>query len=178
MARLLQYIVEENNATESKVITFGGSYAGNLAAWFRLKYPHVTDGSVASCAPLTAKENFFEYMEVVDDAMLYYSGTECTSAFTNAAEEIAFLGSGEPGSSGYQQLETLFHTCTPMNSKKDLSILLSNLMGNIQVFYSINLYKCLLLIFIFDTGYCSIQQTTFDSYECHRHLRDNAQRDK
>lgn len=39
----------------SKVITVGGSYPGNMAAWFKLKYPAISTGSIASSAPLTAK---------------------------------------------------------------------------------------------------------------------------
>jgi hypothetical protein len=57
-----------------QVITYGGSYAGNLAAWFSVKYPHIVDGTVASSAPVTAEYNFTQYMDVVTNSIIYFEG--------------------------------------------------------------------------------------------------------
>ncbi len=35
-------------------ITIGGSYPGAMAAWFRIKYPHLTVGSISSSGVVLA----------------------------------------------------------------------------------------------------------------------------
>jgi len=96
LARLITYIKETFTTTSSRVITVGGSYPGNLAAWFKLKYPSVAVGSIASSAPLSAKTNFFEYMEVVANSIEYFSGTSCNSAFQMAADTVAKYAAAGP----------------------------------------------------------------------------------
>lgn len=136
LARLIDYIKVEYNTTSSKVITFGGSYPGNLAAWFRLKYPSITFGSVASSAPVTAQLNFPEYMEVVGRALIQFGGQACYSAMEEAANKVASLAA--QGKEGYHTLDRDFHTCSAMRNEADLSILLSTLMGNVQNSVQVN----------------------------------------
>ncbi|XP_020975914.1 lysosomal Pro-X carboxypeptidase-like [Arachis ipaensis] len=51
-AAILLDIRKTLNAHDSPIIVYGGSYGGLLAAWFRLKYPHIAYGALASSAPI------------------------------------------------------------------------------------------------------------------------------
>ncbi|KAK7284826.1 hypothetical protein RJT34_19579 [Clitoria ternatea] len=51
-ATLIIDLKKNLSATQSPVVVFGGSYGGMLAAWFRIKYPHVAIGALASSAPI------------------------------------------------------------------------------------------------------------------------------
>lgn len=132
LARIIGHVKSELDTRHSRVVTVGGSYPGNLAAWFRLKYPHVSHGSIASSAPVLAQTNFPEYMEVVGQAIQHFSGQKCFSAFTLASEIVANLALQGFGSSGLKKLEADFEVCSPMNNELDLSVFLSDLMGNVQ----------------------------------------------
>jgi hypothetical protein len=129
LARVISHVKKSYDTVHSKVITVGGSYPGNLAAWFRLKYPQISHGSIASSAPVMAQTNFPEYMDVVGQAIIHFSGQQCFTAMQLAAEVVASLGSIQ---GGMKRLETDFQLCSPMQSELDLSILLSDLMGNVQ----------------------------------------------
>lgn len=48
-----------------KWVTFGGSYPGMLAAWARLKFPHLIYAAVSNSAPVEVKLDFAEYKSVV-----------------------------------------------------------------------------------------------------------------
>jgi len=57
--------VEKKKPTPSSVFTIGGSYAGALSAWFRVKYPHMTVGSISSSGVVNAILEFSEFDEQV-----------------------------------------------------------------------------------------------------------------
>ena len=132
LARIISHLKVTYDTQSSKVVTIGGSYPGNLAAWFRLKYPHVSHGSIASSAPVLAQTNFPEYMDVVAQALIHFSGQQCYNAMQLAAEIVANLAYQGFGSSGMKKLETDFDLCSPIQTDLDLSVFLSDMMGNVQ----------------------------------------------
>eukprot|EP01114_Cavostelium_apophysatum_P017381 TRINITY_DN5154_c0_g1_i1.p1 TRINITY_DN5154_c0_g1~~TRINITY_DN5154_c0_g1_i1.p1 ORF type:complete len:477 (-),score=52.80 TRINITY_DN5154_c0_g1_i1:62-1492(-) len=76
LAYFIQYFRTEvlDNST-APLITFGCSYAGALSAWFRLKYPHLTLGTVSSSGVVNTITDFYQF-----DLQIGYSvGSECAN---------------------------------------------------------------------------------------------------
>ncbi|KAF7635109.1 hypothetical protein Mgra_00005550, partial [Meloidogyne graminicola] len=84
---LIGYLKEKRlvNANNSPVITFGGSYGGELNAWMRLKYPKVTAGAIASSAPIHYYLNVPNLIQssYYDIIMRTYSHYGCTMEMFN-----------------------------------------------------------------------------------------------
>jgi len=115
------------NAQNSPVITFGGSYPGNLAAWFRLKYPHQTIAAVASSAPVQAELDFFQYLDVVDASLAAITGELCDQRIQQATTIVQSMLRTPQGTA---KLQTLFSICEPLKGSKDVATFVSNIMGN------------------------------------------------
>lgn len=111
-------------------IGFGGSYPGNLAAWVKLKYPALFAGTIASSAPVLAKTDFAEYMEVVGDGLRYFGGGECYHAVETAINALRVLLDG--GAAGRKRIDELFVPCDAMTNEYDDSVFESSVMSAFQ----------------------------------------------
>uniref|UniRef100_A0A914DMP7 Uncharacterized protein n=1 Tax=Acrobeloides nanus TaxID=290746 RepID=A0A914DMP7_9BILA len=94
MADLNQFIPAMNKQfgfNKPKWVAFGGSYPGTLAALLRMSYPNITNGNIASSAPLWAKVDMWEYAEKMDQAILWTSQNNASLANCHSETQKAFI---------------------------------------------------------------------------------------
>ncbi|EOA20471.1 hypothetical protein CARUB_v10000783mg [Capsella rubella] len=118
-AAILLHVKEKYSTKHSPIIVVGGSYGGMLAAWFRLKYPHIAHGALASSAPLLYFEDTlpkFGYYYII--TKVYKETNEkCYNTIRESWEEIDRVAA-KPN--GLLILSKKFKTCTPLNKSFDL----------------------------------------------------------
>ncbi|XP_058805527.1 putative serine protease K12H4.7 isoform X2 [Phymastichus coffea] len=115
VANFIDNIKFNKNISDSKVVVFGGSYAGNMAAWIRIKYPHLIQGAVASSAPLYAKTEFHEYYELVTTSLKRYDA-DCPTQVQRAFETVEEILASEGGA---EKIQSIFNLCKAPNIKSD-----------------------------------------------------------
>nr|DAD48746.1 TPA_asm: hypothetical protein HUJ06_018683 [Nelumbo nucifera] len=118
-AEIILHIKKNLSAEKSPVIVVGGSYGGMLAAWFRLKYPHIALGALASSAPIL-------YFDDITPQDGYYSvvskdfrekSENCYNTLKQSWSEIDRVAS-QPN--GLSILSKQFMTCSPITSASQL----------------------------------------------------------
>ncbi|KAJ6801054.1 lysosomal Pro-X carboxypeptidase-like isoform X2 [Iris pallida] len=115
-AELIIDLKKNLSADNSPLIVAGGSYAGMLASWFRLKYPHIAIGAFASSAPILYFDDIISpqhgYLDVVTKDFRDTSES-CYKTIRESWSEIDRVGSQ---SGGLNLLSNIFHTCSPLNN--------------------------------------------------------------
>lgn len=92
LAYFQRHIRNHNNWTGTW-IAFGGSYPGSLSAYYRLKFPYLVAGALASSAPVMAKEDFIEY----DTHVTTVAGPQCSDQMRQVVSEVESALNDAPG---------------------------------------------------------------------------------
>ncbi|XP_051004913.1 lysosomal Pro-X carboxypeptidase isoform X2 [Acomys russatus] len=116
-AELIRHLKKTIPGAESQpVIAIGGSYGGMLAAWFRMKYPHIVVGALAASAPIWQFEELTPcgvFMKIVTQDFRK-SGPHCSESIRKSWGAINQLSST---SSGLQWLTNTLRLCRPLTSE-------------------------------------------------------------
>uniref|UniRef100_A0A8D1E7N8 Lysosomal Pro-X carboxypeptidase n=1 Tax=Sus scrofa TaxID=9823 RepID=A0A8D1E7N8_PIG len=119
-AELIRHLKRKIPGTENQpVIALGGSYGGMLAAWFRMKYPHMVVGALASSAPIWHFENLVPcgiFMKTVTKDFRE-SGPNCSETIRRSWDAINRLARK---GTGLHWLSEALHLCTPLTNSQDV----------------------------------------------------------
>ncbi|VVB17307.1 unnamed protein product [Arabis nemorensis] len=110
LAILIRSLKQNLSSEASPVVVFGGSYGGMLAAWFRLKYPHIAIGALASSAPI------LQFDKIVPSSSFYDTVSQDFKDLSVNCFEVIKRSWGELNSfltmkDGTQELSKKFRTC-------------------------------------------------------------------
>jgi pimeloyl-ACP methyl ester carboxylesterase len=125
LAHFQRYLQAEKNWT-GKWISFGGSYPGSLSAYYRLKFPYLVVGAIASSAPVQAKEDFVEY----DAHVAKVVGPKCRQQMMSAIREVEEALNDEKK---LNEIKAQF-AATEINDSNDFLFLIADI-GSVAVQY-------------------------------------------
>lgn len=112
MAHLIDHIKQQDTRlAHARVILVGTMFGGNLATWFRVKYPHYVDGVWSSSSYVEARMNFREFYEGIGDDLQNFGSRECYRRTWRAFRTMQNLIDG--GRSDV--IDEMFHLCHPLN---------------------------------------------------------------
>ncbi|KXN71850.1 peptidase S28 [Conidiobolus coronatus NRRL 28638] len=101
-----------NPLGSTKWILVGGSYAGNLVSWTKLKFPKLIWAGLASSAPINIKRDFYEYDEAISSAL----GYKCSFILSQVKDHIDKIITQSNYSSVFD-IKSLF-TCSDIQSNE------------------------------------------------------------
>ncbi|CAA6672264.1 unnamed protein product [Spirodela intermedia] len=114
-AVLIRSLKKNLTAEASPVVVFGGSYGGMLAAWFRLKYPHIAIGAVASSAPILYFDDITPSSSFYDGVSEDFKGesSNCFEVIKGSWEELLAKSYQKEGMA---EISKMFKPCKPLHS--------------------------------------------------------------
>jgi thymus-specific serine protease len=118
------------NNEDNPVISFGCSYGANLAAWSRIKYPHLIQAAVSSSGPVEASVKLAAASMIprVFSDPKYGGSPECLNGISKSFEQImVLLDSGDREG----ELQRVFSSCHPITLEEDKRAFIMSLAGGL-----------------------------------------------
>ncbi|XP_072947836.1 lysosomal Pro-X carboxypeptidase-like [Epargyreus clarus] len=135
-ADLADYFQGNSIRPHYPVIAFGGSYGGMLAAYFRIKYPHLVAGAIAASAPIHMFPGMVpcEVMHRIITSSFQTASDKCVE---NIRHSWAVLRTFLKAQNNSEWLQKKWNLCDPINSSSDINAL---------VWYLRSIYDTLALV--------------------------------
>ncbi|KAJ6355236.1 hypothetical protein OIU76_026960 [Salix suchowensis] len=114
-AILIRSLKHNLSSEASPVVVFGGSYGGMLAAWFRLKYPHIAIGALASSAPILQFDDITPWSSFYDAVSQDFkeASLNCYEVIKGSWAELEALSAQKEG---LTELSRTFRACQDLHS--------------------------------------------------------------
>jgi lysosomal Pro-X carboxypeptidase len=130
-ANLVTYIKKTVDGTQdSPVIAFGGSYGGMLAAWFRLKFPHIVVGAIAASAPVAQFTDLtpcdaFGRIVTSDFTSIHKDCSSSIRSSWSVLSNVAGLSdlTNVTNGTGLEWINDNFNLCDPFTSPDNITVL-------------------------------------------------------
>ncbi|KAH8481806.1 hypothetical protein Peur_068577 [Populus x canadensis] len=114
-ALLIRSLKHNLSSEASPVVVFGGSYGGMLAAWFRMKYPHIAIGALASSAPILQFDDITPWSSFYDAVSQDFkeASLNCYEVIKGSWAELEALSAQKEG---LAELSRTFRACQDLHS--------------------------------------------------------------
>lgn len=119
IAHLIDHVRREDpRLANARVILVGTMFGGNLASWFRVKYPQYVSGVWSSSSYIEARMNFREYFEIIGDDLRTQGSDSCYRRIWRAFRTMQNLIDGGRST----LIDEMFNLCHPLNASSTLEV--------------------------------------------------------
>ncbi|XP_053690992.1 thymus-specific serine protease-like [Sabethes cyaneus] len=137
LAEFVTYIRRDHVGDETaRVLVAGTEVGGSLAAWFRIRYPHLGNAAWASSVPMNAVLNFQDFAEAWGETLIEHGSQECYNELFVAfhvMQNLIDLGRAD-------LISEKFNICSEIDPENTFQVqyFFSTLIGTVEMFTMLN----------------------------------------